>query len=104
MPGLRGLTVIVATGEAERFACAVELAASWAALGGKARLFCRGGAVMRLDDPALIEALAGGVTVIACQTGLAEHGIDLTAHDPRIAGGGMVSLLAELGEDRLVVA
>lgn len=104
MPGLHGLTVIIATGETERFACAVELAASWTALRGDARLFCRGSAVTRLGDPALVEALAGGVTVIACQTGLAEHDIDLSAHDPRIAGGGMVSLLAELGEDRLVVA
>lgn len=103
MPGLRGLTVIVADGDAARFACAVELAASWAALGGSVRLFCRGGAALRLKDPALAEAMACGVRVIACQTALAEHAIDLSTHDARIEAGGMVSLLSTLGEDRLVV-
>ena len=104
MPGLRGLTIIVADGDAARFAAAIELAASWAALGGGARLFCRGGAVLRLNDRALAEAIAGGVQVIACQSALAEHAIDLSTHDARIEAGGMVSLLATLGEDRLVVA
>lgn len=102
MPGMRGLTIIVTTSAAERFDAAVELAASWAALGGRARLFCRGSAVTRLDDPMLNEALAGGVAVIACQTGLADHGGSLAACDSRIAAGGMVTLLAELGDDRLV--
>lgn len=103
MPGLRGLTVIAADGDAARFAAAIELVASWAALGGGARLFCRGGSVQRLNDPALAEAMSCDVQVIACQSALAEHAIDLSTHDPRIEAGGMVSLLATLGEDRLVV-
>lgn len=103
MPDLRGLSVIVADGDAARFAAAVELAASWAALGGRARLFCRGGAVRLLGDPMLAEAMAGGVQVMACQSALAEHTIDLSTHDARIEAGGMVTLLATLGEDRLVV-
>lgn len=102
MPGLRGLTVILATAEPPRVDAAGALAAASAALGAPTRLYLHGDAVRALDDPRVGIAIELGALVIACQTGLADAGIDLDTADPRIAAGGMVSLLAELGDDRLV--
>ena len=114
-----GLTILVATADAERFRTALTLALAHAALGGPARLFLqeRAVALLRGDDSAgleaaglpgraamLADALDIGVDVIGCQTGL--HLIDATAaeFDPRVAWGGMVGLLQTLAEhDRLVV-
>lgn len=97
---MRGLTIIVATADPERFAAALTLAGAHAALGQRTRLYCHDAAVIRLArSPLLDTALDLGVRVIACQTGLAAHGVALPDY---AEGGGMVSLLAELGEDRLV--
>ena len=120
MPGMRGLTIIAATADSERFRAALSLACAHAALGGRARLYCHEGAVRLLlpgEDPddaqriaaglptraqLLHEAVESGVALIACQTGLAAAGIPFDTLPPGIAPGGLVSLLAELGEDRLV--
>ncbi|MGC6401707.1 hypothetical protein ACNI3Q_14145 [Sphingomonas sp. FW199] len=99
----RGLTLIVAGDDPQRFDAAVAVAAAEAAIGGTVRLYAHRMAVMRLSDPMLVDAMDGGVAVIACQTGLAEAGIDLSTLDPRIEGGGMVGLLLALGDDRLVL-
>jgi predicted peroxiredoxin len=117
---LRGLTVVVA--EPHRLRVALEMAAATAALGGAARVFCQGEAVMALaplrnardlDHAAaglptlagLFEEAAGlGVEVIACQSGLHLMGIDAATLDSRVRFGGLVSLMQTLGEDRLVVA
>ncbi len=118
---MRGLTIVVAAAEPIRFRTALELAAATAALGGHARLFLQGGAVALLRPPIvdagdaahaasglptlaalLEEALGLGVEIVACQSGLQLTAIDAGALDGRIGFGGLVSLLGELGEDRLV--
>lgn len=97
---VRGLTIIVATADRERFALALALASSNAALGGAALVYAHGAAVTLLDgSPAITEALALGVRIVACQTALAEHGLPIPDY---AEGGGPVSLLAGLGDDRLV--
>lgn len=113
---MRGLTLIA--GDPARLRLALELAAAQAALGGAARLFCHQAAAAALvagdDTPPppglpttaqlLDDALALGVAVMACQTGLALAGIAASSLDPRVATGGLVSVLSALGEDRLAIA
>ncbi|MCW4462993.1 peroxiredoxin [Sphingomonas sp. BT-65] len=117
---MRGLTIIATTADLERFRAALSLACAHAALGGSARLYCHEAAVSLLvpgadpDDAIrtaaglasraqlLDEALAIGVALIACQTGLAVAGVAFDALPTGIEPGGLVSLLAGLGEDRLV--
>lgn len=120
MPGMRGLTIIAATADAERFRAALSLACAHAALGGITRLYCHEAAVALLlpgadaDDATLsakglatraqllAEARDSGVALIACQTGLAAAGIAFDRLTPGTESGGLVSLLAGLGDDRLV--
>lgn len=120
MPGMRGLTIIAATGDAERFRAALSLACAHAALGGATRLYCHEAAVTLLvpgddrDDAGLAarglasraqlltEARESGVALIACQTGMAAAGIAFDTLAPGVEPGGLVSLLAALGDDRLV--
>lgn len=117
---MRGLTILVAAGDAERFRAALTLASAHAALGGRARLFCHEHSVALLaggddpeaaelarhglpDRPALIDtALATGVTIIACQTGLALAGLAETDLPAGVETGGMVGVLGGMGDDRLV--
>jgi len=122
MPGMRGLTIVVAEASPQRFRTALNLAAAQGALGGRARLFLDGAAVALLkpplrDDedatyrkaglpilPELLDAAFElGVTVVACQSGLLLADVEASALDPRIGYGGMVGLLQQLGDDRLVV-
>lgn len=118
---MRGLTIILTTPEAGRWRAALTLAAAQAALGGRTRVFLQGEAVKLLGGmvdaedarhqalglPMLAElfddALALGVEVIACQSGLLLAELDATDVDPRIAFGGPVSVLQSLGEDRLAL-
>lgn len=117
---MRGLVLVVATDDPERFHAALSLAAAAAATGARARLFLHEGAVLLLGcnkasgderrraaglpDLAILrdEALALGVTIVACQSGLALGGMDAAGLDPRIETGGLVGLMAGLGEDRLL--
>lgn len=99
---MRGLTLIVVAGDTERFAAAIAIASAQAALGGRVRLYLHDKAVALLPGAALDDALALGVKVIACQSGLAAAGLALNDLDPRIEAGGLVSLLATVGEDQLV--
>ncbi len=118
---LRGLTILIAEAASERFRTALTLAAAQAALGGAAHVFCQNEAVALLRPPIagmadaahqaaglptlaalLDEALALGVTVTACQSGLALTGIAANILDPRIGFGGPVAMLQALGDDRLV--
>jgi peroxiredoxin family protein len=119
MPDMRGLTLIAASGDAERFRTALTIACAAAALGGRVRLFAQERAVPMLvarDDPGddaliadglptraalLATATESGVNLIACQTGLA---IARLTPDDLVVGsetGGLVGLLADLGDDRL---
>lgn len=97
---MRGLTIICTRADAMQ--PALTLAMAQAALGGRARLFAQGRAVTGLADPLIAEAAALEVELLACQTGLAEAGLDLATLDTRIAAAGPVSVLQSLGEDRLV--
>lgn len=97
---VRGLTVIVAGADAARFGAALTLANAHAALGGRTRLYLHDAAVTVPLTGALADtARELGVTIIACQTALDDHDVPLPAG---VEGGGMVGLLADLGEDRLV--
>ncbi|WP_223799669.1 peroxiredoxin [Sphingomonas nostoxanthinifaciens] len=106
---MRGLTIIVAGDDPQRFGTALAMAAAHAALGGSTNLFADGAAVVLLaglteDRRALIDtALELGVRILACQTGLADTGLAFAALDPRIEAGGLVGVLAAIGDDRLVV-
>jgi predicted peroxiredoxin len=116
---MSGLTIIIATADAERFRAAMTLATAQAALGGRVRVYCHERAVTLLrttpdddgaalaasglpDRPALIGmAIDGGVALIACQTGLALAGLEIDELAVGVEAGGMVGLLASLGNDRL---
>lgn len=119
---MRGLTVIVADVSSERFRSALNLALAAAALGGRARVFLDGEAVSIIRQPIVgwedeayeeaglptlpalcAEALDAGVRLILCQSGMAMTEAEPRDYDKRVEFGGMVSLLADLGEDRLVV-
>jgi predicted peroxiredoxin len=116
---VRGLTIIVTRPQGLR--AGLELAAANAALGGPARILAQGEAVVALAQPMLDrhdedyraaglpilgelceEAMELGVRIIACQSGLALMGITADRLDARVEYGGPVSVLAALGEDRLV--
>jgi predicted peroxiredoxin len=118
---MRGLTIVVADISSERFRSALNMALAQAALGGSARIFLDGEAVSIIRQPIAgweddayeeaglptlpklyAEALDAGVRIILCQSGLAMTGAEPRDYDARVEFGGMVSLMAELGEDRLV--
>ncbi|MET0245695.1 MAG: peroxiredoxin [Sphingomonas sp.] len=103
MPELRGLTIIVATGDGERFRAALTLAAAHAALGGRTRVYLHEGAVplIATGDALLTTAMEIGATLIVCQTGMAASGLDARDLPSGVETGGLVALLADLGEDRL---
>lgn len=100
---MRGLTLIVATGDPERFRAALTLAAASAALGARTRVYCHESAVALLarPDPLLATAMETGAAIIACQTGLADAGLEAGDLPVGVETGGLVGLLADLGDDRL---
>jgi predicted peroxiredoxin len=120
MRGMRGLTILVATAEPGRFRAALSTAAAAAALGASARVFLHEDAVTLLgpavdsdaarlaavglpDRAALLSvAQESGVQLLVCQSGLALAGLPLDALPAGTEAGGLVSLLARLGEDRLL--
>lgn len=118
---VRGVTILVAAGDAERFHAALSFAAAGAATGMTVRLHLHEGAVALLRrpitapaDPArdaaglpklaqlLDEALDLGVAITACQSGLALAGLSLAELDRRIEAQGPVSLWSTLGDDRFL--
>ena len=119
---MRGLTLVLAEPSATRLRTALTMALAAQALGGRVRLFVDAEAVpvvagpLREGDVAfataglpstvqlLDEALVAGVRIVLCQTGLALAGLSAEALDPRFDYGGIVAMLADLGDDRLVVA
>ena len=111
------LNFVVLTDDAERFRGALALALAQAALGRSVRIFLQLDAVRLLaptaqaprdDDHAahglptlatlIGEALEAGIAIIACQSGLALAGLDLSALDARIAAGGPLSFLQGCAE------
>ena len=118
---MRGLTVLVAGSDVARLRAALATACAAAALGGRVRVYAQEEAVPLLRagaaDPdaarlraaglpdateTLAVALDSGVAVIACQSGLALAGLSAEQLAPGVETGGLVSLLATLGEDRLL--
>ncbi len=116
-----GLTILVATGDAERLHAALTFAAAAAAMGGGVRLHLHEGAVGLLRAPMAApgddrraaaglpmlaqiwsDALDLGVMMSVCQSGLALAGLRLDEIGGEIEAMGPVGLLAGLGEDRLV--
>ena len=109
---MRGLTMLVAGPDPDRFRAALTMACAAAALGSRARVYLHEAAVelLALDAPAPaglpdfaeLRAIAddSGGELIACQTGLALAG--LSADTQRVAAGGLIDLLATLKDDRLV--
>ena len=99
---MRGLTIVVASADPARLDAALTLANAHAALGGRARVYLHDSAVTAAMPPDLYAAAVElGVMFVACQTALDTHGVVL----PRdLEGGGMIGLVADLGEDRLVIA
>lgn len=98
---MRGLTIIVASGDTARFDAALTMANAHAALGGRTRVYLHDAAVtVPLRSDAYVAAIELGVTFTACQTALDTHGIALP---PGVVGGGMIGLVADLDDDRLVV-
>lgn len=121
---MRALTIFVTTDDAERLRGALMLASSQAALGGVARLFLQLDSVSLLRAPMtaardeahqaaglptlstlLSESLALGVAIVACQSGMALHGLTADNLAPGVTIGGPISLLQEVGDDaRLLIA
>lgn len=110
---LRGLTIIVATDDGDRFRAALTTACASAALGHATRVYFHERAVALVgrtpvpapdglpDGAALMQiARDTGIELIACQTGLGLAG--LAADVIGVRAGGMVDLLATIGKDRLV--
>lgn len=109
---MRGLTIVVAGPDPDRFRAALTMACAAAALGGRARVYLHEAAVGLLGvDASAPEGLPNltdlraiadhsGVGLIACQTGLVLAG--LSADTQRVAAGGLIDLLATLKDDRLV--
>lgn len=119
---MRGLTLLVATADAERLHAALTFAAAGAASGAAVKLHLHEGAVSLLAQPQAApgddvraqaglptltqlfdETMALGVAVSVCQSGLAMAGLDLRQLDARIEAQGPVGLLAGLGDDQLLV-
>lgn len=122
MPLIGGLVIIVTSDDAVRFRAAMTTGLAHAALGGHVRLYCHESSVALLaratrpddnsealariglpDRLALIAMAQGsGITIIACQTGAAILDLSLDALAAGTEAGGMMALMATLGEDRLV--
>ena len=118
---MTGLTVVLAAPDETRLRAALSLACAAAALGGRARAHFHEHAVALLiagpepdagdrlaeglPDRATLFAQAreAGVEVSACQTGMALQRIQHQSLAPDVEVTGLVSLLATLGEDRLVM-
>lgn len=120
---LRGLTIVVASADPIRLRSALGLALSHVALGGTARVFLDTAAVPLVRTPitdpgdaahiaaglpglaALIDqAFAADIRMTLCQAGVALTQATAADFDPRFAFGGMIGLLAELGDNRMVMA
>lgn len=119
---MTGLVIIIATDDVSGFRAALTVATAQAALGGGVRVYCHEASVPLLahgardddetdqldasglpDRRALIRiACESGVTLIACQTGLAIAGLALADLAAGVEAGGLVGLLATLGGDRLL--
>ena len=119
---MQGLTILIPVADRARFRAALSLACAQAALGGRVRVFCQEDAATLLVDspdvdeaslsarglptiPTLISAAQEiGVELLVCQTGLAAASLTIDGLFASVEAGGLVGILATLGDDRLIVA
>ena len=121
---MRELRIIVATADAERLRGALVLAAAQAALGGGACIFLQLDAVALLRAPIgapadeahaaagmpplaqlIEEAVALGVALLACQSGLVLSGMTLDQLPAGVEVAGPVSFLQQTADEaRLLLA
>jgi predicted peroxiredoxin len=119
---MRRLTIIVATADRERFRAALSIALAEAALDRPVRLFLQEGAARLVttapaaEGPELAaaghptlaqlldEALAAGIGCAVCQSGLALVGASAATLPAGVEVGGLVGLLADAADDRLLLA
>jgi len=119
---MRGVTIVVAGADPARLHAALSVAAAWAALDRRARIFLQADAVGLLRAPStpddernsqagmptlrelLEESLALGVTVVACQSGLALAGMSVEDLPAGIETGGLVEMLSKHRDDQLLMA
>lgn len=121
MPQMRGLTIILTGSDPDRLYSALAIAATQAAAGGEARIFCEGLSTALLAEPVSApadserknnglptlpeireEATALGVRLIACQGGMALAGLSLDQLGDGVEAGGLIGVMTSLGDDRLV--
>ncbi|MEZ0242306.1 MAG: DsrE family protein [Sphingomonas sp.] len=103
MPLMRGLTLLIATADPVRLRAALTLASANAALGGRTRVYFHEDAVPLLvtGEPLIATAMETGTALIACQSGLATANLTADQLPDGVETGGLIGLLADLGEDRL---
>jgi len=117
---MQGLTIIVASDDEARFHSALSVGAANCALGKRTRIFLQGEAAALLSTrevagrtppsgmPSLFElieeAMAVGVEIIVCQSGLALAGMSAQRLPAGITTGGLMELLANRGDDQLLMA
>jgi predicted peroxiredoxin len=119
---MRGLTIIVLTADPARFHGALSVAAAHAALERPTRLFLQADAVSLLRSPLSApddarfakaglptltqmfdEALALGVRMVVCQSGLILSGIEASALPMGVDVGGLIGALAD-ADDQIAIA
>jgi predicted peroxiredoxin len=111
MPDLRvkqGLLMIVTEAEGERFAAAMELAATAAALDRPVALLLRGPAVRALGRKPVAQAFDMlfelGANISICQTAMAAHAMTAAGLPPGIEALGMVAFLQGREDWQLLLA
>jgi predicted peroxiredoxin len=117
------LNIIVAVAEGRRLYAALEAGMAAAALGRPVRIFLQGEAAALLRDPVsfagdqarraagqpdlagmIEEATQMEIGLFVCQSGMALVGVTATDLVPHVRAAGLVSFMADIGnEDRLVV-
>lgn len=100
-----GLLLILTEAGGERFAAAVELAATVAAMGRPVAALLRGPAARTLgDDPGRFHLLFElGAQVSVCQTAMAAHGLSAAGLPANVEPLGMVAFLQGRQDWQLVV-
>jgi predicted peroxiredoxin len=102
---MSGLALIVT--DRARMAGGLRLAAAAAALGRPVSMLFDGDTVgalvVRAPAPWVTEALAMGVQMTACQTGMAEAGIDAPSLLAGVETGGLIGYLAAVGDAQLIL-
>ncbi len=116
------LTIMLVAEDATRARAALSLALAAAALGRAVQIYAHERAVALLahhprpDDDSTMLSAAGlpdrcallamarenGIAITACQTGLAMTGLSISDLAAEVEAGGLVSVIAELGDDKIV--